>query len=353
MAVEFHPLTVASVEPLTDRSVAVTFAIPDALRRAFHHVPGQHVILKTTIGGETVRRSYSICSQAGAPELTVGIRRLDGGTFSTHMTTRLLAGERIEVTLPIGDFTIEPGADAANHYVAIVAGSGITPVLSMIASVLAVEASSRFTLVYGNRDGRSIMFLDELDALKNRYMDRFVLFHILSRESHVVSLFEGRIDEDKLKALFSSVLDAGSATGWYLCGPSGMVDAARSVLVSGGVGDGDIHVELFYAGNDGGPAVANDDTVGSQVRFTLAGRTSTMIVDPKGAPILDHVLALRPEGPFSCRSGACASCRAIVTSGEVTMEQNWSLSQEEIDAGQILTCQAHPVSGHVDLTYDL
>ncbi len=353
MAVQFHTLTVTSVEPITQQSVAVTFSIPDDLRPTFQHTPGQHVILKTTVEGETVRRSYSICSPAGASDLTVGIKHLDGGAFSTYMTSQLRVGDQIEATPPTGDFTIEPDPHAANHYVAIVAGSGITPVLSMIASVLAVEVSSRFTLVYGNRDGQSIMFLNELDALKNCYLDRFVLFHILSRESHVVPLLEGRIDEYKLKELFSGVLDAGTATDWFLCGPSGMVDAARSVLAGRGVGEDRVHVELFYAGRDALVAVARDDTVGSRIEFTLGGRTSTMIVDPMGAPILDHVLASRPEGPFSCRSGACASCRALVTSGEVAMDENWSLSQEEVDAGQILTCQAHPVSSYVELTYDI
>ncbi len=353
MAAEFHTLRVASVEPVTDKSVAVTFEIPAELREVFTHVPGQHVILRATIGEETVRRSYSICFPVGAAGLTVGVKHLDGGAFSTYANSKLQPGDVIEVTPPTGDFTIEPSPGNANHYIAIAAGSGITPILSMITSVLAVEDSSCFTLVYGNRDGQSIMFLDELDALKNRYPDRFVLIHILSRESHAIPLLAGRLDEDKLKQLFSTVVDAGSATDWYLCGPSEVVDAARSVLAAGGVGNGHIHHELFYAGGEGPAAVAQDDAVGSQVKFTLKGRTSTVIIDPEGSPILDHVLAVRPEGPFSCRSGACASCRAHVTKGEVTMDRNWALNQEEVDAGQILTCQAHPTSDIVELTYDL
>ncbi len=353
MAAEFYTLEVASVEPVTHKSVAVTFEIPAELRDVFTHVPGQHVILKATIGGETVRRSYSICSPVGRSSLTVGIKHLDGGAFSTYANSKLQTGDVIEVTPPTGDFTIELDADDVNYYIAIAAGSGITPILSMITSVFAVEDSSHFTLVYGNRDGQSIMFLDELDALKNRYPERFVLIHILSRESHAVPLLQGRLDEDKFKQLFSTVVDAGSATDWYLCGPSGMVDAARSVLASGGVGDGHVHHELFYAGGGVPVAVAQDDAVGSQVKFTLKGRTSTMIVDPQGSPILDHVLAVRPEGPHSCRSGACASCRALVTTGDVTMDRNWALNQEEVDAGQILTCQAHPASDVVELTYDL
>jgi ring-1,2-phenylacetyl-CoA epoxidase subunit PaaE len=197
------------------------------------------------------------------------------------------------------------------------------------------------------------MFLDELDALKNRYPERFVMFHILSRESHAIELFEGRIDEQKLIRLFSTVVDAGTATDWYLCGPSGMVRAAQSVLTAGGVPEGNIHHELFFAGDDTSFVPVADDAVGSEVKFTLNGRTSTIIVDPSGAPILDHALAVRPDAPFSCRSGACASCRARVTVGDIVMDRNWALNQEEVDAGQILTCQSHPTSGLVELTYDL
>jgi ring-1,2-phenylacetyl-CoA epoxidase subunit PaaE len=353
MAAEFHTLTIDRVEPVTDDSVAVTFAVPESLIETFTHEAGQHVIVKTEIDDETVRRSYSICSASGSSELTIGIKHLDGGVFSTYANEVLSAGDTIEVTPPTGDFTIATDAHNENHNIAIVAGSGITPVLSMISSVLEVERASRFTLIYGNRDGRSIMFLDELDALKNRYPDRFVMIHILSRESHAIELFEGRIDEEKLLELFSTVVDAGTATDWYLCGPSAIVQAARTVLAAGGVPEDHIHDELFFAGDDASAVAVSDDLVGSEVKFTLNGRTSTVIVDPVGAPILDHALAVRPDAPFACRSGACASCRARVTEGEVVMDTNWSLNQEEVDAGQILTCQSHPVSGVVEVTYDL
>jgi ring-1,2-phenylacetyl-CoA epoxidase subunit PaaE len=353
MAAEFHTLTIDRVEPVTDSSVAVTFVVPESLAETFAHDAGQHVIVKTEIDDETVRRSYSICSPSGSSELTVGIKHLDGGVFSTYANEVLSPGDTIEVTPPTGDFTIVTDARKENHYIAIVAGSGITPVLSMISSVLETESASRFTLIYGNRDGRSVMFLDELDALKNRYPDRFVMIHILSRESHAIELFEGRIDEEKLVQLFSTVVDAGTATDWYLCGPSGIVQAARTVLAAGGVPEDNIHDELFFAGDDAAAVAVSDDLIGSEVKFTLNGRTSTVIVDPDGAPILDHALAVRPDAPFSCRSGACASCRARVTEGEVVMDKNWSLNQEEVDAGQILTCQSHPVSDVVEITYDL
>ncbi|GMQ92812.1 MAG: hypothetical protein BMS9Abin12_0289 [Acidimicrobiia bacterium] len=352
-AARFHKLSVASIDELTHESVRVTFDIPTELEATYVHIPGQHVVVKASIGGETVRRSYSICSRAGAASLQIGIKHLPGGAFSSFANTELTVGDVVEVTPPTGEFTIETDPSNRRHYIAIVAGSGITPVLSMVESVLADEPDSRFTLVYGNKDGSSIMFLDDLDRLKNNNLHRFVIFNILSRESNAIPILEGRLDEDKLVQLLTTVVDAASGTDWYLCGPGGMVEAARSVLTRGGVLPVNIHDELFYAGGEASPRVAVDDEVGSTIKVTIDGRTSTLVVDPDGAPILDHVLAVRPEAPFSCRSGACASCRARVTVGEIRMDKNWSLEEPELAAGQILTCQSHPVSETVELTYDL
>ncbi len=353
MAAEFHRLEVSRVEPLTDASVVVSMEIPEPLREAFRHVPGQHVVVKANVDGRVVRRSYSICSPVGAPRLEVGIKKLPGGAFSTFANERLEPGDVLEVTPPTGEFTLAPDPAVGKHYVAVVAGSGITPVLSMISTVLPIEEESRFTLIYGNRDGASVMFLDELDAVKSRFPDRFAIFHILSREVNAIPLFEGRIDEPKLRTLLSSVVDAKTASDWFLCGPAGVIDAARAVLTRAGVGEERIHDERFYAGDDVRGVVVEDDAAGSVVRVTLDGRTTTLVVDPAGAPILDHVLTVRPETPFSCRSGACASCRALVTTGEVVMDRNWALNQQEVDAGQVLTCQAHPVSDDVALTFDV
>jgi ring-1,2-phenylacetyl-CoA epoxidase subunit PaaE len=350
---EFHTITVHSLEPLTDEAVAVTLDVPEDLRSLFDHVPGQHLIVRAQIDGEDVRRSYSICSSRGERRPTVGIKRLNGGIFSTWVHERLRPGDTIEVTPPTGEFVLEPDPTRRAHHVAIAAGSGITPVLSMIRSVLEAEPQSMFTLLYGNRDGRTVMFVDELDALKGKYPDRFVLVHVLSRESHEIDLLTGRIDDDKLRRFLTTLIDPSTVDGWYLCGPRGMVDAARSVLIEHGADEPSIHDELFYAGAVDESSVAHDDVDGATVRFTLNGRTSTAKVALDGAPILDHVLAIRPDGPFSCRSGACASCRAQVTVGEVRMDRNWSLLEEEVAAGQILTCQSHPVSDVVELTYDV
>lgn len=354
-AAQFHTLTVESVGTLTDDSVLITFDVPDELAELYQFTPGQHVIVRADIDGEDVRRSYSICSSVASGDLRVAVRQIDGGVFSTFANTRLGVGDTLSVTPPTGEFVLAPDSSNSMHYLAIAAGSGITPIMSMIATTLEEEPDSVFTLLFGNRDGLSIMFLEELSALKNRFPARFVLMHFLSREMNTIPLFEGRLDADKLEALFASVIDADAVDTWYLCGPAGMVDEATDLLRSRGVSDTAIHQELFFADRDAvRPAPPIPDTdAGSVVNFTLGGRTTTTVVPTDGAPILDYVLAVRRDAPFSCRNGACASCRSIVVEGEVTMDHNWCLTQEEVDAGQILTCQSHPVSDTVVLSFDI
>ncbi|MCB1246414.1 MAG: 2Fe-2S iron-sulfur cluster binding domain-containing protein [Acidimicrobiia bacterium] len=351
-SVTFHEARVSGIDRMTDDAVCVTLSLPDDVRPDFLHVPGQHLTFRTMIDGSDVRRSYSICSLPGEPP-SVGVKRLAGGTFSTFVNDTLAIGDVLEVTTPTGEFTLDPDPTATRHHVAFAAGSGITPVLSMVRSVLEGEPSSTFTIVYGNRTGQSVMFLDVLDDLKNEHPDRLMVFHVLSREEQFAPLLSGRIDADRVERLLATVIDAASVAGWYLCGPRGMVDTVRATLHETGIDERLIHDELFYAGDVTESSVVEDDVDGASVRFTLGGRTSTVRVALDGAPILDHVLSVRPDGPFSCRSGACASCRAVVVSGEVRMDRNWSLGGDEVDAGHILTCQAHPVSDTVEITYDV
>ena len=354
-AAEFHTLQVASVDPLTDESVLLTFTVPDDLKAAYAFVAGQHLIVRADIDGADVRRSYSICTSAGSGELQVAVKRLEGGAFSTYVNTQLAAGDTLAVTLPTGEFLLHTDPNSARHYLAIAAGSGITPVMSMISTTLESEPASRFTLLFGNRDGQSIMFLEELGALKDRFPSRFSLLHILSREPNAIPLFEGRIDGAKLKDVFSTVVDIDSIDAFYLCGPAGMVDDATEFLASQGVEETNVNTELFFTDRDAirPPQPVADDADGVVVDFELAGRVSTVVVLPDGAPILDYVLSVRTDAPFSCRNGACASCRAVVIEGEVTMDHNWALTQDEVDAGQILTCQSHPVSTSLKLSYDI
>ena len=353
--VDFHCLTVAAIETLTEDAVAITFDVPAELADLYTHKPGQHVAIKAEIAGVDIRRTYSVAADIASNQLRIGVKRIEGGSFSTYATRRLQQGDRLEVGTPYGEFTIEPRPDRARHYAAIAAGSGITPVLSMVSSVLATEPNSRFTLVFGNRSSNSIMFLEELEGLKDRYPDRFHLVHVLSREAQIIPLLSGRLDEERLAALFATIIDVASVDSWYLCGPYEMVRAAKTELTTQGVAAEVIHDELFFAepAPPPTPAIAVTDSDATQVTFTLDGRTSSMSVDPDGPPILSYALEQRRDVPFSCRGGMCTTCKAQVIAGEVKMELNFALADDDLAKGYILTCQAHPTSQELSITYDV
>ncbi len=353
-AVEFHTLTVSEVERLTDDAVAVTLDVPSDLEEAFDFDPGQHVTIRTSIDGDDVRRSYSICADPASGRLRVGIKRLAGGAFSNWANDHIEPGTKLDVMPPVGEFTVHPDSGAQRHIAAVAAGSGITPVISLATSILEGEPASRLTLVFGNQASRSVMFLEELEGLKDRHTDRFNLVHVLSREEGAVPLFFGRIDHVKLDQLLETVVDAASVDAWYLCGPYELVETANEVLAARGVAEEDVFTELFFNEAVTAPPPEPDDTSGlTEVRFTLEGRASTVFVDPNGLPILDHALQVRRELPFSCRGGMCTTCRAQVIDGEVRMDKNWSLTRDELDAGHILTCQSHPTSEELEITYDV
>lgn len=351
---EFHHLEVSDVARLTDDSVAIEFTVPAELSARFRFIAGQHVIIRREIDGHDVRRSYSLCVPAGSGRVRVAVKEVPGGLFSTFANRHLRPGDVLDVTPPIGDFTAVPDPSSRRRYCAIAAGSGITPVLSIVSTLLEEEPNCEVTLIYGNRDGGSIMFLDELSELKNRYMQRLNLVHVLSRESTQVPLLEGRLDATKIAELLAAVVPVELIDRWFLCGPLGVVEAAQQALGDRGVAPHRIGLELFFdERRPETPRVVPGDTSGAVVRFTLSGRTSEVRVEPAGPPILDYVLSVRSDAPFSCRNGACASCRALLTAGEVTMHHNWSLTEAEVAAGQVLSCQAHPVTDDVELTYDI
>jgi ring-1,2-phenylacetyl-CoA epoxidase subunit PaaE len=353
MSVEFHSLPVR-VRRETDDAVSLSFDVPDELRDTFRHVPGQHLVLRADLDGEDVRRSYSICTSPNGADLRVGIKRIPGGAFSTYATTALADGDRMDVMAPIGEFCHRPDPATTANYVALVAGSGITPVLSILSTILEVEPHSSCTLVYGNRNTGSIMFLEDLEALKNRYPDRFQLVHVLSREPHEIPLFEGRIDGDKIRSLAGSLVDVASVDHWFLCGPLDMVETARATLTADlGVPAEAVHQELFFDQRIEIPPTADGaDDESVTLSFTLDGRTSTVQVAPDGPSLLDHARTVRAEVPFACKGGMCATCKAQVTSGDVELEKNYALTEAELDAGFVLTCQAHPVGGDVAITFD-
>lgn len=353
MPVEFHPLPV-HVRRETDDSVCVSFDVPEHLRDEFRHVPGQHLVLRSTIDGEDVRRSYSICSSANEDDLRVGIKAIPDGIFSTFATETLSDGDVLDVLPPIGEFGYQPTAGTATNLVALAAGSGITPILSILTTALETEAATRCTLVYGNRTSSSIMFVEEIEALKNRFPERFQVIHIISREPHQVPIFEGRIDDAKLRSLCGSLIDAPSVDEWFLCGPLEMVETLSATLGDLGVSSDAINTELFFDERiESIPDVTERPENAVRLEVTIDGRTSAVDVDPDGPSILDYARSVRSEVPFACKGGMCATCKAQVTEGAVHMEKNFALTPEEVEAGYVLTCQAHPVGGDVHVSFDV
>jgi ring-1,2-phenylacetyl-CoA epoxidase subunit PaaE len=341
----FHPLTVAAVERLTDEAVAVTFDVPVSLRPAYDFAAGQHVTLR--VGAE--RRSYSICAPAGSGVLRVAIKRIPAGTFSCRQWR---PGEVVEVLTPTGRFTTAFAPGRARHYGFVAAGSGITPVLSLLVTALEVEPGSRVTLVYGNRSSGSVMFLDELADLKDRWPERVHLVHVLSREAGESELLSGRLDADRLGRIVSALVPASEVDEWFLCGPYGVVTAAAEVLVSLGVPAAAVHTELFHVAELAPVAAAAVGGVGAhEVTVLLDGRASTVTTAPDET-VLDAALRVRGELPFACKGGVCSTCRARVVAGEVRMARNYALEPEELANGYVLTCQSHPVTDTVTLDYD-
>ena len=351
---EFHPVRVGAVERLTDEAVAIEFEVPPELATDFEFVAGQHIIVRHEIDGHDVRRSYSICVPAGSGRLRIGVKQVPDGLFSTFANKELRPGMTLEITPPIGDFTVAPGPQGGRAYCAIAAGSGITPVISIVATLLEKEPGCAVYLFYGNRHGGSVMFLEELAELKDRYLDRLTLVHVLSRETSSIPLFSGRLERAKIDELLDALVPDAEIDRWFLCGPLGVVEAAEEALRARGVDESKIGKELFFDERPPeAPRIVAGAESGTAVKFTLGGRTSEVRADPTGPPILDYVLSIRSDAPFSCRNGACASCRALVTVGEVAMHHNWCLTDAEVAAGQVLSCQSHPLSDEVELTYDI
>jgi len=348
----FHKLAVSDVARLTEAACAVEFEVPADLREAYAFQPGQHLTLRrVTTGGGEDRRTYSICSEprelAEHGRLRIGVKQIPDGVFSGWLTGALQVGEVVEVMTPAGHFGPRGiGERSGRRIGCLVAGSGITPVLSIAAAVLASEPDGEVLLVYGNRTTAEVMFLEPLADLKNRYPGRLTLLHVLSGEPQLSDLLTGRIDAGKVATLLAG--PAQGVTDWYLCGPFGMVTAAREALVAGGVPDSRVHAELFYAGEPPEPEPAEEGRSDerSAVTVTLAGRTSTVAVPYSGASILDAVLASRPDAPYACKGGVCGTCRAKVLGGEVRMSRNYALEPEEVDA-----CQSHPVTDEVTLEF--
>jgi ring-1,2-phenylacetyl-CoA epoxidase subunit PaaE len=354
----FRPLPVGALDRLTDEAVAVEFAVPPELRELYAFQAGQHLTVRLPAGpdgGPDVRRSYSICSTpaelAATGRLRIGVKEVPGGAFSSFAVRALKTGDAVEVLPPLGQFTTGFDPGRARRYAAVAAGSGITPVLSLIATGLAVEPDSTFCLVYGNRAARSVMFAEELADLKDRYPARLQVIHVLSGEPGEAPLLSGRIDAERAGALFDALLPVEGVDEWFLCGPHAMVADVRAELERRGAEH--VHQELFFADDVPPPDVARPRTadVGAQATVLLDGRASVVRVAP-GERLLDAALRARPELPYACKGGVCSTCRARLVSGEVTMARNFALEADEVAAGYVLTCQATPATEELTVDYD-
>ncbi|MFD8481418.1 1,2-phenylacetyl-CoA epoxidase subunit PaaE [Kitasatospora sp. NPDC059673] len=348
---QFHPLPIGNLERLCEDAVAVTFDVPPALAEEFTFKPGQTLTLRRIVDGVDERRSYSLCSPVGGP-LRIAVREVPGGLFSHWLVGEAAIGEMIEVLPPSGAFTADP-AEPGEH-VLIAAGSGITPMLSIAGSVLAGHPDSRVTLLYGNRRSDTVMFADELADLKDRYLGRFQLVHVLSRESRDAELLSGRLDPDRVKALLEALVDVPAVDHWWLCGPFGLVADAKTLLAELGVPAGRVHQELFHAEDERAEERHLEpvpDAGASEVTLVLDGRSSTLAL-PRDRSILDGAQRARPDLPFACKGGVCGTCRALLCEGKVEMRRNFALEESELAAGYVLTCQARPVSDQVTVDYD-
>jgi len=348
---QFHRLEVARVERLTDDAVAVTFEVPDELADDYAFRPDQALTLRRVQDSRDERRSYSICAPMGAAP-RVGVREVPGGFFSSWLVHDVRPGDSVEVLPPSGTFTAD--LSVPGDHVFIVAGSGITPALSLASTVLR-DGTSTVTVFYGNRRTNTVMFADELADLKDRYGTRLQLVHVLSREPRDTELTSGRLDGARLRTLIDNLVDAPNVDHWWLCGPHGMVQEARQVLGEFEVPAERMHQELFYVDDvPPEPVRGDEETVSgpsSEVTVVLDGRTTPLTL-PRSVPILDSAQQVRADLPFACKGGVCGTCRARLTEGEVTMRRNYALEPAEVAAGYVLTCQSLPVSDRVTVDFD-
>jgi ring-1,2-phenylacetyl-CoA epoxidase subunit PaaE len=363
MSSHFASLTIEDIRRETADCVSIAFTIPPEWQQAFRFRQGQNITIRTTIRDAEIRRSYSICSSPLDKELRIAVKRVEGGLFSSYANEVLRAGAILDVLPPSGAFYTELDPANRKRYLAFVAGSGITPVLSLIKTTLATEPESHFTLVYGNRNRGSIIFREELEALKNRYLNRISLHHILSREELDIPLYQGRIDAPKCEELCGLLVDLASADEIFLCGPEEMIFMLKDWLEKKGVDSKRVHFELFHPLGNGGAAAAGaqkmektgerglgDET--SQVTVRLDGINHVFELSYDGDAILDAALLQGADLPYACKGGVCCTCKARLIEGKVELDVNYALEADEIAAGFILTCQSHPRSPKVVIDFD-
>ncbi len=355
----FHRLTISDIVRETEDAISVAFDVPETLADDYRYVQGQHLTLKTDVDGEEVRRSYSICSAVGDNQLKVAIKKIDGGVFSTFANSNLAKGQALDVMIPQGRFFTPLSPDHKKNYLLVAAGSGITPIFSILKSILQTEPDSQVTLIYGNRTVSTILFLEPLEDLKNTYPDRLSLIHILSREEQDTDLFNGRIDRAKCELLFSEALNASGFDDVFLCGPEQMIMDVKDFLLEKGLPKDHIHFELFItdaaiAANrkTSGDIHSNDAGPNHSVTVILDGQKTEVAIPEEGVSILDAALEKGVDLPFACKGGVCCTCRAKVVQGNVRMDLNYALDDDEVSEGFVLTCQSHPLTDDVIVDFD-
>lgn len=356
---KFNSLKVKDIRRETKEAVSVAFEVPETLAKAYEFIQGQYLTMKTMIDGEEIRRSYSVCVSPLEGELRVAIKKVYMGRFSTFANERLKVGDELEVMEPMGRFYTEVKAGQRKNYIGFAGGSGITPVISILKTVLEVEEESQFTLFYANRGADSIIFLEQIEALKNRYMNRFVTHHIFSEETLESELFNGFITADKIRDFSNQLFDAKSIDEFFICGPEPMMLAIRDGLEALDVPKKSIHIELFASPGAPKKAIAKevkpnfDPTKQSKVSIRLDGDAFELILDYGGENVLDAALKSGADLPYACKGGVCCTCRAKLVEGEVEMDVNYALEPEEVEAGFILTCQSHPRTERIVVDYDI
>jgi len=354
-APRFHRLTVDDLRRESADAISMTFAIPKDLAEDYRFAPGQYLTLRTTLDGEEVRRSYSICSGPDDGELRIAVKRVDGGAFSSWASEELKHGDALDVMTPTGRFGVAPAPDQASIHVGFAAGSGITPVLSIAKGVLAREPNSRFFLFYGNRTTTGMLFREALEELKDRFIDRLSVFHVISGEEQDIPILHGRLDGEKVRVLLRSLVPAATVDHVFICGPTGMSEEIEATCREIGIADERIHVERFVSGLGGKPrpkaVVAASAPPKAHAALIIDGKRREVPV-AEGEAILDAALRSGVDLPFACKGGMCSTCRAKLVEGKAEMEVNYSLEPWELKAGFILTCQARPTTARVVVDYD-
>mgnify|MGYP005812109847 CR=1 FL=1 len=352
MTPKFHPLRIAEVRRETSDSVSLAFEIPAELAPEYRFEPGQHLNLRANLNGDELRRSYSICSGLDDGELRVAVKKVAGGRFSAWVNEHLKAGDTIDVMTPEGRFHTPLDPAHARHYVAFAAGSGITPILSLVKTTLAREPRSRFTLIYGNRRQASVMFHEALEDLKDRYLTRFALYNVFSREEQEVELFNGRVDAARVRAFLAALVPAETIDEAFVCGPASMIDEVEAALLAAGVPAGHVHVERFGTPTSAAVAEPVADAAEARVTLVIDGLRREVEFHRQHESILDAGQAAGLDLPFSCKGGMCCTCRARLLEGQVKMRKNFALEPADVAAGFVLTCQSYPLTARVVLSYD-